>query len=513
MAGLYKKTTNVKCPKTGKLKKQKSHKWWGRYRDEHGVERRKPLAADKDAAQAMLNQKLREVERRAAGIINVFEEHRKRPLVEITEQFRKYLQNRERGDKHIHGVMAKIEAIAKHCGWTQLRNITIDDVEDCLAQLRKDGMSRQTRNHYVRAIKQFSKWLTQTVKWLPEDPLRGLEMLNVREDRRHVRRCLTEDEFRKLLQAARTGPTVESITGPDREIMYLLAAYTGFRKGEIGSIDKRSFQLDTSPPTVAVRAAYSKRRRDDVQVLHPALVEQLRPWLETKQDVPRDQPLWPVSKRVPGGVERKTSKMMQRDLKRAGIPCRDENNLVVDFHALRHTFITWLDRAKVNNGTRQSLARHSDIRLTMLYTHSCSDEKVAAIGSLPAFPPAEQSENESSESAKTEGVSGQGPKPVVPTMVPCGAEIGAEQLASEVTSLATDGNEEGTARDRKSNQATDAKSLPQSNFGNDGHRQALPGNDIKEGKTKVHPAGFEPATLGSEDRCAIQLRHGCKMKR
>jgi hypothetical protein len=27
-------------------------------------------------------------------------------------------------------------------------------------------------------------------------------------------------------------------------------------------------------------------------------------------------------------------------------------------------------------------------------------------------------------------------------------------------------------------------------------------------ETLVRPAGFEPATLGSEDRCAIQLRHG-----
>lgn len=28
---------------------------------------------------------------------------------------------------------------------------------------------------------------------------------------------------------------------------------------------------------------------------------------------------------------------------------------------------------------------------------------------------------------------------------------------------------------------------------------------------KVHPIGFEPITLGSEDRCAIQLRHGCNL--
>ncbi len=29
------------------------------------------------------------------------------------------------------------------------------------------------------------------------------------------------------------------------------------------------------------------------------------------------------------------------------------------------------------------------------------------------------------------------------------------------------------------------------------------------GFRSVHPSGFEPETLGSEDRCAIQLRHGC----
>ncbi len=31
----------------------------------------------------------------------------------------------------------------------------------------------------------------------------------------------------------------------------------------------------------------------------------------------------------------------------------------------------------------------------------------------------------------------------------------------------------------------------------------------KTDESEIHPSGFEPETLGSEDRCAIQLRHGC----
>jgi len=40
------------------------------------------------------------------------------------------------------------------------------------------------------------------------------------------------------------------------------------------------------------------------------------------------------------------------------------NGKFADFHALRHTFITNLSRANVLPKVAQSLARHSDIRLT-----------------------------------------------------------------------------------------------------------------------------------------------------
>jgi integrase len=69
---------------------------------------------------------------------------------------------------------------------------------------------------------------------------------------------------------------VESISGPDRAMMYVLAAWTGFRKGEIGSLTLRSLHLDDDPPTATVDACYSKRRREDTQVLHPEVARQLK---------------------------------------------------------------------------------------------------------------------------------------------------------------------------------------------------------------------------------------------
>ena len=95
------------------------------------------------------------------------------------------------------------------------------------------------------------------------DPLAHVSKLNVSTDRRHDRRALSQDEFARLLDAARSGKQIEGISGPDRAMMYTLAAWTGFRKGEIGSLTLASLDLDGQPPTATVQASFSKRRRDD----------------------------------------------------------------------------------------------------------------------------------------------------------------------------------------------------------------------------------------------------------
>ena len=77
------------------------------------------------------------------------------------------------------------------------------------------------------------------------------------------------------------------------------------------------------------------------------------------------------------------AKMIKPDLKAAGITYRDEAGRDVDFHSLRHSFITNLALADVHPSVAQKLARHSSILLTMkYYTHVLHESEVSAIQAL-----------------------------------------------------------------------------------------------------------------------------------
>ena len=378
MASLYRKPVIVTDPKTGQRVKSKSKKWWGRYKDENGIECRVPLAVDKTAAQTMLNELVRKTERRAAGLIDRFDEHRQRPIDVHVEEFRKHLQARRVGEAQVKLVAYRVERIIEACRVRILTDLSASRVQKFLADLRADGLSIQTSNHYLRAIKQFSRWLVRDRR-AGEDPLAYISMLNVATDRRHDRRPLSETEFAALITATKTGKTMVRLKGPDRAMLYTVAAYTGLRASELASLTPESFRLDETPPTVTVLAAYSKHRRQDVLPLHPSLVESLRPWLAEKKAA---TPVWPGA----WARAKQAGKTLQRDLEAAGIPYVDEQGRYADFHALRHTFITNMMKSGINPKTAQSLARHSTIDLTMnVYTKLTITDQATAIASLPGM--------------------------------------------------------------------------------------------------------------------------------
>jgi len=409
MANLFKQTVTKTDPATGKKIKGKTKKWWGRYRDADGVDRRVPLSENKNIAQQMLAELVKQASLIKSGLVHSAEAQMTKPLVGHIDAFEKSLKSKNNTSRYVRDTIMKVKRCVEACKWRTPVQIQATDVEEFLVGLReKNNCSIETSNHYLRSMKAFCRWLYLN-KRIIENPLISLSILNNRVDRRHDRRALSHKEFQLLIDVAESGPPIEGITGPDRAILYQLAAYTGFRKGELGSLTMKSFQFGNAetPATVTIEASYAKNRRQDVLVLHPDLAKRLKAWLALKKPEPNEI-LFPISQRS-GGVERKASKMIRFDLESARtfwiaesetekeekarrvadfLLYRDEKGKFADFHCLRHTFITNLGRAKVSPKTAQSLARHSDIKLTLgIYTHVDQEEQIQAINALPSLEP------------------------------------------------------------------------------------------------------------------------------
>jgi hypothetical protein len=73
--------------------KYEADKWYGRYFDQDGIKRAIPLAADKSAAQQMLADKIKEVERRKAGLIDHYTDHAREPIEVHLRAYEAYLQS------------------------------------------------------------------------------------------------------------------------------------------------------------------------------------------------------------------------------------------------------------------------------------------------------------------------------------------------------------------------------------------------------------------------------------
>ena len=257
------------------------------------------------------------------------------------------------------------------------------------------GINITTSNGYLRAIKGFSRWLNKTER-IERDRLVSLSRLNEKTDRRHERRALDETELQGLLVATgKSEGTFEGLTGTDRHMLYAVAMTTGFRAKELANLSPSSFDLETDGPTVTTKAAYSKNRREAVQPLAPDVAEALRGYLAGR---PASLPVWP------GEWFTNAAEMLRLDLEAAGMPYRDAEGHVCDFHALRHSYVSLLARSGVHPKGAQELARHSDIKLTMnVYTHTRLHDLAGAVDALPPLLDVEPGQKESMKATGTHG--------------------------------------------------------------------------------------------------------------
>jgi site-specific recombinase XerC len=88
-----------------------------------------------------------------------------------------------------------------------------------------NGISAQTSNFYLQAVKQFARWMVRDGR-ASESPLDHLTGVNAKLDRRHDRRNLTASELSHLLKTTAAGPVRHRLDGHARTMLYRVAMET-----------------------------------------------------------------------------------------------------------------------------------------------------------------------------------------------------------------------------------------------------------------------------------------------
>ncbi len=212
---------------------------------------------------------------------------------------------------------------------------------------------------------------------------------------------MTEAELTKLLDTAQRRPLIEAQTirrgkrrgeltakvsdevkerllllGRERALIYKTFLLTGLRKNELATLEVGQIELEDG--YLQLDTDDEKSGEGNQVPLRPDLVNDLRQWIVDRKLTPKSL-LFTIS----SGLLR----ILDRDLKLAGIAKRDERGRTLDVHALRHSFSTLLSKGGVAPRTAQAAMRHSDISLTMnTYTDPKLLDIQKALDVLPSLP-------------------------------------------------------------------------------------------------------------------------------
>ncbi|TWT33896.1 Tyrosine recombinase XerC [Posidoniimonas corsicana] len=350
-----------------KPKQYQSKRYYGWYQDARGETVRVKLSTDKTAAAQQLAQLVKRAEWSRSGLRHECSDHLETPLAEHLAAYKSHLAAKGNSERYVRETAGRLKRIQTAMNADKLGDLNLDRFTVYLNELRGGGASARTLNAARGDLKSFGKWCVMT-KRLPANPFEAVSKENEAVDRRRERRVLRAKQLADLIAAADDSETpFRGLDGPNRAMLYQLAIATGLRANELATLTTASLQLEGDSPCVVVRAAYSKRRREDEQPLPTWLAEKLQAWLDVKRA--RSLSLAP-QKLFPGSWPRRAAEMLQPDLEAADIAYTDEAGRVFDFHALRHQFITTLAAANVSPKIAQQLARHSSIELTLgRYTH------------------------------------------------------------------------------------------------------------------------------------------------
>ncbi len=256
-------------------------------------------------------------------------------------------------------------------GKLALEKIGRSDVEHFMAEKLADGMAPKSVRNYLGLLHSLFEY-AERQEWTRGNPCKLVEKPGEQEGDADIR-FLDEDELEALLRAVPDGGL-----GPLDRVLYLAAAMTGLRQGELLGLRWRD--IDWAAARVRVRQNYVRG-------------EFGRP--KSK----RSSRSLPLADRVAGELDRhfKSSGFQGDDdlvfgnpatgqpLARRAVLKRFKQSLVrasvreMRFHDLRHTFGTRMAGAGVPLRTLQEWMGHRDFKTTLIYADYQPSEREAEL--------------------------------------------------------------------------------------------------------------------------------------
>lgn len=396
---------------------------------------------DETAARRVLGDLERRAELVKSGVMTAAEDsiadHQSSSLERHLAAYEVHLESAGTTKKYRGETLGRFRTFAAECNFLRLADLNRQVLEGWLVQQGRPrlqdgksipGASARTRNAYREAAIAFGNWCVETHR-LISNPFVGIPKANQKADPRRQRRAMTEVELQQLLDVARERPLLDARTirrgkdkgqavaelrpetlarleclGRERALIYKTLVLTGLRLNELRSLSVSQLVLDGEFPHVILHAADEKNREGSTVPLRGDLARDLREWIEQKAE--RLGALAAITRSrkdsaTAGVVERSGKrlarqpvftvpaamvKILDRDLKLAGIQKRDERGRTLDVHALRTTFGTLLSKGGVAPRTAQAAMRHSTIDLTMnVYTDPKLLDVQGAVELLPSL--------------------------------------------------------------------------------------------------------------------------------
>jgi hypothetical protein len=200
-------------------KKRKTSKWYVEFKDHLELTRRFPALTDKRQSEALGRQveklvgckmscdplpvdliqwlesipaKMRERFVKI-GLIDPARSAGSKLLSQHIADFRESQRAKDITDMQVKIVTSRVERIVKGCKFRQWSDISTTKIERYLASLRQQGMGKETSNKYVKAIRQFAKWMMDNGR-ATSSPVKHLTRIS------HSYRFLLDFDQRNRLQ-------------------------------------------------------------------------------------------------------------------------------------------------------------------------------------------------------------------------------------------------------------------------------------------------------------------------